>query len=99
MNTSGRNYLTIRSASGSRGGTVILGRGSNEIVSDDLLTTNKPFYARAVSSVIRAGNIVAPVKLRRRKMFLCRRVDGVVVLALGELQSAGRSALDDACQV
>ncbi len=43
-----KNYLTIRSSSGNPGDTILLGRGSETYVSADLLTTNEPFYARAV---------------------------------------------------
>ena len=43
-----KDYLTIRSASGNPADTILLGRGSETYVSEDLLTTNSPFYARAI---------------------------------------------------
>lgn len=48
---SGKNYITIRSQSGNSEDVRILGRGSEAIVSDDLLTTNEPFYSRALYSL------------------------------------------------
>ena len=45
-----KDYLTIRSASGNPADTILLGRGSETYVSEDLLTTNSPFYARAIYS-------------------------------------------------
>ncbi|MBQ6923039.1 MAG: hypothetical protein IJQ73_00210 [Kiritimatiellae bacterium] len=45
-----KDYLTIRSASGDSANTILLGRGSETYVSEDLLTTNSPFYARAIYS-------------------------------------------------
>ena len=45
-----KDYLTIRSASGTPANTILLGRGSETYVSEDLLTTNSPFYARAIYS-------------------------------------------------
>lgn len=43
-----QNYLTIRSESGSPNDVIIRGRGAESYISDDLLTTNVPFYARAL---------------------------------------------------
>ena len=43
-----KDYLTIRSASGNPADTILLGRGSETYVSEDLLTTNSPFFARAI---------------------------------------------------
>ena len=45
-----KDFLTIRSASGNPANTILLGRGSETYVSEDLLTTNSPFYARAIYS-------------------------------------------------
>ena len=43
-----KNYLTIRSTSANPADAILLGRGSETYVSEDLLTTNSPFYARAI---------------------------------------------------
>ncbi len=48
-----RDYITIRSASGNPADAVLLGRGGETYVSADLLTTNEPFYARAVYTASR----------------------------------------------
>lgn len=45
-----KNYLTLKSQSGNFEDVIIKGRGSEVIVSDDLLTTNEPFYSRALYS-------------------------------------------------
>lgn len=45
---SNKNYLTIRSETGNPEDVVIRGRGAETYISDDLLTTNKPFYSRAL---------------------------------------------------
>ena len=54
-----KDYLTIRSASGNPANTILFGRGSKTYVSEDLLTTNEPFYARAIytSSRLRLSGI------------------------------------------